>query len=77
MTGDNFRLAIDTALIASHRITGALIAAKAAHDEASPMARVAVSDVLAHGERFALAIKEAADLVQAAQPANDREGAHG
>lgn len=65
---------IDNAILASQRITGALLAAKAARDAASPLARAGVSDALVHGAAFAAEIKQAADLVKDAQPANDRDG---
>lgn len=72
----SFSDAINGAIFASQQVTGALLAAKAGGDASSPLALAGVSNALRAGAEMAANLKVAADLVQAVQPANDRESVH-
>lgn len=68
---------INEAILASQRVTGALIAARVGAEAANPLSLVGVSNALDEAAKLGRHLGRAAEMVSAAQPANDREVAHG
>ncbi|MCL4715520.1 MAG: hypothetical protein KJZ75_11465 [Hyphomonadaceae bacterium] len=70
-----YHAAIEEAYFAAANLMGALLAARTADDPSEHLALISMERAMCDGAQLIAAMKRAGDLVQAAQPVNDRTGA--